>query len=65
VIGAAANDARTEPLEIRSGGGSVRLTGNFPRAIWGEELAEIFAPPSARTLAAMPPPAPEPMMQTS
>src|SRR5213078_3711920 len=53
VIGAAADDARTKPLETRAGSGSVRLAFNLPGAIGSKELAEIFACVAADAGAAM------------
>ncbi len=43
VIGAAADDAGTKPLEIRAGSGSVGLAFDIPGAVGSKELAEIFA----------------------
>ena len=42
VIGAAADDARAEPLEIGAGRGGVGLAVNVPGAVGREEFAEIF-----------------------
>src|SRR5271155_2579279 len=41
MIGAAADDARPKPLEIRTGCGGVRLAFDVPRAVGSEKFAEI------------------------
>src|SRR6266852_3984144 len=43
VIGAAADDAGTKPLEIRAGSGGVGLAFDLPRAIRREKFTEVFA----------------------
>src|SRR5260370_34485328 len=53
MIGAAADDARAEPLDTRAGSRSVRLALNLPRAIRRQEFAEIFARMSSYARAAM------------
>ena len=104
VVGASADDARTEPAEFRPRCRNIRLAFDFPRAVGSEEFVfeslprpasdastamrqiirpDMFLevscrnqrragleqrdlrPPSVSTLAAVPPEAPEPMMQTS
>jgi hypothetical protein len=41
VIGTAANDARTEPLKIGAGRGSIRFAFDLPRAIGRQKLAKV------------------------
>ena len=54
VIGASADDAGTEPAELRTGSGNVRFPFNFPSAVGGEEFVfEALPCPSTDTGAAM------------
>ena len=53
MIGAAADDARAEPLEIRAGGGNVGLAVNGPSAVGSEEFAKVFAGRAADACAAV------------
>ena len=53
VIGAAADDARTKPLEICAGSGGVRFAVDFPGAVGRQEFAEIFRGLAANADAAM------------
>ena len=54
VIGAAANDARAEPAELRSGSGVVGLAFDFPRAVGRKEfVSDTLADTASDASAAM------------
>src|ERR1700759_3575853 len=53
MIGAAADDARTEPLETVARSGGVGFAFDVPRAVGSQEFSEVFTGAAANACAAM------------